>query len=186
MHLNSWSIAASIGIGRICAASASPSSAATRSIISRPRRRSDRAATDVRYSPVADISHYRTCPLLRVRRKWPIVIGSLRGPVIYWAEVKLGRSELDVNFPPLVESMRKSPMTLWRTMIITMLTFSSFLTTEVAAQNDFSDRRSVAKCNAQFRKCNSHCNLVYERGPGHRACRGRCKDALYTCKAKLH
>jgi len=75
-------------------------------------------------------------------------------------------------------------MTLWRTMIVIMLAASTPLTTEVAAQNDSSSRRLIAGCNAQFRKCNSHCNLVYERGAGHRACRERCKDAFYVCKAK--
>ena len=75
-------------------------------------------------------------------------------------------------------------MTRWRTVIVTMLVLSALLSTEVAAQSDVSDRRLSAQCNAHLRKCNSHCNLVYERGAAHRACRDRCKDAFYTCKAK--
>jgi hypothetical protein len=48
-------------------------------------------------------------------------------------------------------------MTYWRMLFIAALALPS---TEVAAQSSLT-----AKCNAQMRKCNSHCNLVYERGP---------------------
>jgi len=41
-----------------------------------------------------------------------------------------------------------------------------------------------AKCNAQLRKCNSHCNLVYESKRANRTCRDRCKDKLYVCEAQ--
>ncbi len=41
-----------------------------------------------------------------------------------------------------------------------------------------------AKCNAELRKCNSHCNLVYESGRANRSCRNRCKDNFYVCKAR--
>lgn len=68
--------------------------------------------------------------------------------------------------------------------IVAMLALLILPMTGVAAQNDMSDRRSVAKCKAQLRKCNSHCNLVYERGPANRVCRDRCKDTLYVCEAK--
>jgi hypothetical protein len=72
-------------------------------------------------------------------------------------------------------------MTYWRMVVVAAL---ALLSTEVKAQTYISDRSLIAKCNAQFRKCNSHCNLVYERGPAHRSCRDRCKDTLYVCKAK--
>lgn len=41
-----------------------------------------------------------------------------------------------------------------------------------------------AKCNAELRKCNSHCNLVYESSRANRTCRNRCKDNFYVCKAR--
>ena len=41
-----------------------------------------------------------------------------------------------------------------------------------------------AKCNAELRKCNSHCNLVYESRQANRTCRNRCKDNFYVCKAR--
>ena len=41
-----------------------------------------------------------------------------------------------------------------------------------------------AKCNAELRKCNSHCNLVYESKRANRVCRDRCKDKFYVCKAR--
>jgi hypothetical protein len=41
-----------------------------------------------------------------------------------------------------------------------------------------------AQCNAELRKCNSHCNLVYESKRSNRVCRDRCKDKFYVCKAR--
>ena len=41
-----------------------------------------------------------------------------------------------------------------------------------------------AKCNAELRKCNSQCRLVYESKQAYRACRNRCKDSFYACKAR--
>lgn len=52
------------------------------------------------------------------------------------------------------------------------------------AATDFSARAAPAKCNAELRKCNSHCNLVYESGRASRTCRNRCKDNFYVCKAR--
>jgi hypothetical protein len=49
---------------------------------------------------------------------------------------------------------------------------------------DFSALAAPAKCNAELRKCNSHCNLVYESGRANRTCRNRCKDNFYVCKAR--
>lgn len=43
---------------------------------------------------------------------------------------------------------------------------------------------AAPKCNAELRKCNSHCNLVYESSRANRTCRNRCKDDFYVCKAR--
>ena len=43
---------------------------------------------------------------------------------------------------------------------------------------------ATPKCNAELRKCNSHCRLVYESGRANRVCRERCKDNFYACKAR--
>jgi hypothetical protein len=56
--------------------------------------------------------------------------------------------------------------------------FSFMMTTERPAL------AAPAKCNAELRKCNSHCNLVYESGRAVRTCRNRCKDNFYVCKAR--
>jgi hypothetical protein len=48
----------------------------------------------------------------------------------------------------------------------------------------FSATAAPAKCNAELRKCNSHCSLVYESSRANRACRKRCKDNFYVCKAR--
>src|SRR5262249_24560338 len=104
-----------------------------------------------------------------------VLISSDKGLAVYWAEVQLGGHELVVNLYAGRQS-EEGRMTYWRMAVIAVLVL---LSSEVAAQSNL-----VAKCNAQFRKCNSHCNLVYERGSAHRACRDRCKDTLYVCKAK--
>jgi len=51
-------------------------------------------------------------------------------------------------------------------------------------QSESPGLAAPAKCNAQLRKCYSHCNLVYESARANRTCRNRCKDALYVCKAQ--
>ena len=43
---------------------------------------------------------------------------------------------------------------------------------------------ATPKCNAELRKCNSHCNLTYESSRANRTCRNRCKDNFYACKAR--
>ena len=48
----------------------------------------------------------------------------------------------------------------------------------------FSALAAPAKCNAELRKCNSHCNLVYESRQANRTCHNRCKDSFYVCKAR--
>ncbi len=53
-----------------------------------------------------------------------------------------------------------------------------------AAQSENTERRLAAKCKAELRKCNSHCNLVYESRRANRVCRDRCEDAYFVCKAR--
>jgi hypothetical protein len=45
-------------------------------------------------------------------------------------------------------------------------------------------RAATPQCNVELRKCNSHCNLVYESKRSNRVCRDRCKDKFYVCKAR--
>jgi hypothetical protein len=52
------------------------------------------------------------------------------------------------------------------------------------AVTGFPALAAPAKCNAELRKCNSHCNLVYESRQANRTCRNRCKDNFYVCKAR--
>jgi len=54
----------------------------------------------------------------------------------------------------------------------------------VSAQQDGSERRIAAKCTAHLRKCNSHCNLVYESKRALRVCRNRCEDSFAVCKTQ--
>ena len=53
-----------------------------------------------------------------------------------------------------------------------------------AQQMSDADRPLAAKCAAQSRKCNSHCNLVYESKRALSVCRNRCKDDYFVCKTK--
>jgi hypothetical protein len=68
-------------------------------------------------------------------------------------------------------------MKYWRTSLVA-IPASIFVATSYPA---FA---APAKCNAQLRKCNSHCNLVYESKRATRVCRDRCKDTFYGCKAR--
>jgi hypothetical protein len=52
------------------------------------------------------------------------------------------------------------------------------------AVTGFPALAAPAKCNAELRKCNSHCSLVYESSRANRTCRNRCKDNFYVCKAR--
>lgn len=47
---------------------------------------------------------------------------------------------------------------------------------------DSAGLAAPARCNAELRKCSSHCNLVYESKRANRVCRDRCKDKFYVCK----
>ena len=69
-------------------------------------------------------------------------------------------------------------MTPLRIELASLLALLLFVSTESAA---FA---ASPQCNAELRKCNSHCNLVYESKRSNRVCRDRCKDKLYVCKAR--
>jgi len=69
-------------------------------------------------------------------------------------------------------------MKLWWTSVVAILGLSFI----VAAGNPAF--AVPAKCNAELRKCSSHCNLVYESKRALRVCRDRCKDTFYICKAR--
>ena len=68
-------------------------------------------------------------------------------------------------------------MRLWPTNVVAILAL-------IIAATSYPAFAAPAKCNAELRKCNSHCNLVYESGRASRACRNRCKDNFYVCKAR--
>jgi hypothetical protein len=69
-------------------------------------------------------------------------------------------------------------MTLWRIGISSLLGLLFVIATGSAG------RTATPQCNAELRKCNSHCNLVYESKRSNRVCRDRCKDKFYVCKAR--
>lgn len=75
-------------------------------------------------------------------------------------------------------------MRSWATVVI--LAFFTLLATDYAgrAQTSDSERRLAAKCTAQLRKCNSHCNLVYESKRAKLVCRNHCEDSYFVCKTK--
>ena len=86
-----------------------------------------------------------------------------------------------------MKSIVWSRATLLRMAVAVMLAFFSLLATEYtgnAQQTSDSERPLAAKCTAQLRKCNSHCNLVYESKRAIRVCRARCEDNYFVCKAK--
>jgi hypothetical protein len=69
-------------------------------------------------------------------------------------------------------------MTHFKIVVAGVLTLSFLVAAEYPAL------AAPTKCNAELRKCNSHCNLVYESKRANRVCRDRCKDALYVCKTR--
>jgi len=77
-------------------------------------------------------------------------------------------------------------VTLSRMVATVMLAFLTLLAMDYAghAQTTDSERQLAAKCTAQLRKCNSHCNLVYESKRAIRVCRNHCEDNYFVCKAK--
>src|SRR5262245_44095263 len=75
-----------------------------------------------------------------------VLISSDKGLAVYWAEVQLGGHELVVNLYAGRQS-EEGRMTYWRMAVVAVLVL---LSSEVAAQSNL-----IAKCNAQFRKCNS-------------------------------
>ena len=72
-------------------------------------------------------------------------------------------------------------MTCSRRAVAAILIFWALLAVE---NSGHAAQQEITKCTAQLRKCNSHCNLVYESKRANRVCRDRCKDAFYVCKAQ--
>jgi hypothetical protein len=68
-------------------------------------------------------------------------------------------------------------MRLWPTNVVAILAL-------IIAATSYPAFAAPAKCNAELRKCNRHCNLVYESKRANRVCRDRCKDTFYGCKAR--
>lgn len=67
-------------------------------------------------------------------------------------------------------------MRFWPTNVVAILAL-------IIAATSYPAFAAPTKCNAELRKCNSHCNLVYESKRANRVCR-RCKDTFYGCKAR--
>lgn len=61
---------------------------------------------------------------------------------------------------------------------------TGILVLSVLAATGHSGLAATAKCNAELRKCNSHCSLVYESKRARRVCRDQCTDNFYVCKAR--
>jgi hypothetical protein len=61
---------------------------------------------------------------------------------------------------------------------------TAILALSFLAATGYSTWAASPKCNAELRKCDSHCNLVYESRKARRVCRDRCKDNFYLCKAR--
>ena len=64
------------------------------------------------------------------------------------------------------------------------ITATAILVFSFMAVSGFPLLAAPTKCNAELRKCTSHCNLVYESKRANRTCRNRCKDNFYVCKAR--
>src|SRR5262245_38248100 len=79
----------------------------------------------------------------------------------------------------MVVKSRESRMKHWRTSVVAILALAIIVATGHAAL------AARAQCNAELRKCTSHCNLVYESKRANRVCRDHCKDSFYGCKARL-
>jgi hypothetical protein len=87
-----------------------------------------------------------------------------------------------------MKSIVWSRAALLRMTVAVMLDYLTLLATDYAGnaqQISDSGRSLAAKCAAQLRKCNSHCNLVYESKRALRVCRGRCEDNYFVCKVNL-
>lgn len=69
-------------------------------------------------------------------------------------------------------------------MTLSRIVFASLLALLFVIATESAGVAASPQCNAELRKCNSHCNLVYESKRANRVCRDRCKDKLYVCKAR--
>jgi len=68
-------------------------------------------------------------------------------------------------------------------MTLLRIAFASSLALLFAVLAQSAGLAASPQCKAELRKCNSHCNLVYESKRSNRVCRDRCKDKFYVCKA---
>ena len=64
------------------------------------------------------------------------------------------------------------------------IVFASLLALLFVIATESAGLAASPQCNAELRKCKSHCNLVYESKRANRVCRDRCKDKFYVCKAR--
>jgi|307.fasta_scaffold18530_3 hypothetical protein len=69
-------------------------------------------------------------------------------------------------------------------MTLSRIGFASLLALSLVTATGSAGGAATPQCNAELRKCNSHCNLVYESKRSNRVCRDRCKDKFYVCKAR--
>lgn len=69
-------------------------------------------------------------------------------------------------------------------MRFSRMAFASLLALLFVVATKSAGLAASPQCNAELRKCNSHCNLVYESKRSNRVCRDRCKDKFYVCKAR--
>jgi hypothetical protein len=69
-------------------------------------------------------------------------------------------------------------------MMLSRIGFASVLALLFVIATETAGHAASPQCNAELRKCNSHCNLVYESKRANRVCRDRCKDKFYVCKAR--
>jgi len=69
-------------------------------------------------------------------------------------------------------------------MTHSQFSFASSLVLLFLVSTESAGLAASAQCSVELRKCNSHCNLVYESKRANRVCRDRCKDTFYLCKAR--
>jgi hypothetical protein len=69
-------------------------------------------------------------------------------------------------------------------MTLSRIGFASLVALLFVVATESTGFAASPQCNAELRKCNSHCNLVYESKRANRVCRDRCKGKFYVCKAR--
>ena len=58
-------------------------------------------------------------------------------------------------------------------MTLSRIVFASLLADLFVIATESAGVAASPQCNAELRKCNSHCNLVYESKRANRVCRNR-------------